>query len=289
MRFGISIPPFADFSDPRTLAELAREAENAGWDGFFLWDHIFFDPTFHPIADPWVSLAAVALSTQHMRIGTLITPLARRRPWKLARETVSVDRLSNGRLILGVGLGDPARWDFGFFDEPTDPKIRAQRLDEGLDVLTGLWSGQPFHFEGQQYNVKEVTFRPTPVQSPRIPIWVGGWWPNKSPLRRAARWDGVCPVKGGDPITPTEWEELLAYVQKYRSSNIPFDAVHFGPTPGDDLTRATELVRPYEKAGVTWWIEPVDPFRFGWSYEVPWAPESTILMRERVRQGPPQV
>src|SRR5512143_3289965 len=133
MYFGISIPAFADFSDPRVLAELAHEAEIAEWDGFFVWDAIFFDPTFHPIADPWVSLAAVALSTERMRIGTMVTPIARR-PWKLARETVSVDRRSQGRLLLGVGLGDPAQWDFGFFDEITDPKLRARRLDEGLDI-----------------------------------------------------------------------------------------------------------------------------------------------------------
>jgi alkanesulfonate monooxygenase SsuD/methylene tetrahydromethanopterin reductase-like flavin-dependent oxidoreductase (luciferase family) len=147
----------------------------------------------------------------------MITPLARRRPWKLARGTVSVDRLLNGRLILGVGLGEPAQWDFGFFDEPTDPKIRAQRLDQGLDILTGLWSGQPFRYEGEQYKVvKGVSFRPTPLQSPRIPIWVGGWWPKKPPLRRAARGDGVCPIKG------------------------------------DDLPRAVVMIKPYEDAGVTW-------------------------------------
>ena len=289
MRFGISIPAFADLSDPRVLAELARDAETAGWDGFFLWDHIFFDPTFHPIADPWVALAAVALSTERMRIGTMITPIARRRPWKLARETVSVDRLSNGRLTLGVGLGDPVQWDFGFFDEVTDSKTRARRLDEGLDILTGLWSGQPFSYQGEQYKVmKEVTFRPTPIQTPRIPIWVGGWWPNKPPLRRAARWDGVYALKANGEITPEEWRELLAYVQKYRTSTAPFDAAHAGATPGDNPTQAADLIQPYADAGVTWWIEPIDPWRFGWSYEVPWAPEATVLMRERIRQGPPR-
>src|SRR5215216_25313 len=289
MRFGISIPAFADFSDPRVLAELAHEAESAGWDGFFLWDAIFFDQTFHPIADPWVSLAAVALNTQQMRIGTLVTPIARRHPWKLARETVSVDRLSNGRLTPGVGLGDPVQWDFGFFDEVTDSKIRARKIDEGLDILTGLWTGQPFSYQGNQFNVKEVTFRPTPVQSPRIPIWVGGWWPNKPPLRRAARWDGVCPIKGGGSITPEEWRELLEYIQSHRNSSAPFDAVHSGATPGDDPGKAAELIQPYADAGVTWWIEPIDPWRFGWSYEVPWAPEATVLIRERVRQGPPRL
>ena len=289
MRFGISLPAFADFSDPNRLANLAQEAEAAGWDGFFIWDAIFFDPTFHPMADPWVSLAAVALRTRRMRIGTLITPVARRRPWKLARETVSIDRLSNGRLSLGVGLGDPVQWDFGFFDDVTDPKIRARRLDEGLDILTGLWSGQPFSYHGEQFNVKEVIFRPTPVQSPRIPIWVGGWWPNKPPLRRAARWDGVCPLKWGGSITPAEWRELLAYVAQHRTSPAPLDAVHSGATPGDKPTEAAAVVEPYANAGVTWWIESVDPWRFGWSYEVAWAPEATVLMRERIQQGPPQL
>lgn len=286
MHFGICVPAFADFSDPRTLAQLAREAETAGWDGFFLWDAIFFDPTFHPMADPWVSLAAVALSTQRLRIGTLITPIARRRPWKLARETVSIDRLSNGRLTLGIGLGDPVQWDFGFFDEVTDPKTRARRLDEGLDILTGLWSGESFSYNGDQFKVKEVIFRPAPVQSPRIPIWVGGWWPNKPPMRRAARWDGVCPLKWDGSITPDEWRELLAYIRRFRTSAASFDAVHSGPTPGDNLPQAAEIIAPYAEAGVTWWIEPVDPWRFGWSWEVAWAPEATVRIRERVRQGP---
>jgi alkanesulfonate monooxygenase SsuD/methylene tetrahydromethanopterin reductase-like flavin-dependent oxidoreductase (luciferase family) len=289
MRFAITLPAFADFSDPRALAELAHEAESVGWDGFFIWDHIFFDPTFHPVADTWVALAAVALNTERMRIGTMVTPVARRRPWKLARETVSVDRLSNGRLVLGVGLGDPVQWDFGFFDEVTDPKTRARRLDEGLDILTGLWSGQPFSYQGEQYKLKEVAFRPTPLQSPRIPIWVGGWWPNKAPLRRAARWDGVCPAKWGGAITPEEWRELLAYIQKHRTAATPFDAVHSGATPGDDPAQATELVGPYAEADVTWWVEPVDPWRFGWSWEEPWNPRATEQMRERILQGPPRI
>ena len=289
MHFGINVPAFADFSDPRVLADLAYDAETAGWDGFFIWDAMFFDPTFHPMADPWVSLAAVALRTKQIRIGTMITPIARRRPWKLARETISVDRMSNGRLILGVGLGDPVQWDFGFFDEVTDSKTRAQRLDEGLDILTGLWTGEPFHYEGVQYKVKEVIFRPTPVQLPRIPIWVGGWWPHKAPLRRAARWDGVCPIKRDESITPDQWRELLAYVQAHRTSNAPFDAVHSGATPGENLIQAAEMVEPYNDAGVTWWIEPIDPWRFGWSFEVPWDPKATVLMRERVRQGPPRL
>ena len=181
MQYGINLPPFGDFGDPRALAELAHEAEQAGWDGFFIWDHIIFDPSFHPMVDPCVGLAAVALSTSRIRIGTMLTPLPRRRPWKLARETVSLDRLSNGRLILGVGIGDPVQWDYGFFGEETDARVRAQHLDEGLDIVAGLWSGERFSYQGQHYQLQEMIFLPKPVQ-PRIPIWVGGNWPNKPPL-----------------------------------------------------------------------------------------------------------
>jgi len=177
----------------------------------------------------------------------------------------------------------------GGFSEVTDPKTRARRLDEGWEVLTGLWNGGPFSYKGDEYTVKEVTFHPTPVQSPRIPIWVGGWWPNKPPLRRAARWDGVCPSKWGGTITPDEWRELLAYVRNYRASNTPFAAVRSGASPGHDLRKAAAMVEPYAQAGVTWWLETVDPGRFGWSWEVPWAPEATRLMRERILQGPPRI
>ncbi len=212
-------PPFGDYSDARYLADMAREAEAAGWDGFFIWDHIFFDPSFHPIADPWVALAAIAINTQRIRIGMVVTPLARRRPWKLARETVSVDRLSGGRLILGIGLGDPVQWDFGFFGEERDNKVRAKKLDEGLDILAGLWSGEPFSYQGEHYQLAEMIFLPRPAQTPRIPVWVGGNWDKHAPMRRAARWDGYVPLKWGDILTPDEWRDIMAYIQQHRSSH----------------------------------------------------------------------
>jgi alkanesulfonate monooxygenase SsuD/methylene tetrahydromethanopterin reductase-like flavin-dependent oxidoreductase (luciferase family) len=289
MKFGISLPPFGDFADPHYLANSAREAEEAGWDGFFIWDHIFFDPSFHPMADPWVGLAAIAMNTQRMRIGTVVTPLARRRPWKVARETVSVDRLSNGRLVLGVGLGDPVQWDYGFFGEEQDAKIRAKKLDEGLDIVTGLWSGERFSYSGEQYQLKEMVFLPRPIQSPRIPIWVGGGWDKHAPMRRAARWDGFFPLKFGDTLTPDEWREIMAYIQQHRTSTTPFDFLHAGGTPGDDPAKAAEQVKPYADVGVTWWLESVDPWRFGISWEVPWSAEGTRLMNERIRQGPPRL
>jgi alkanesulfonate monooxygenase SsuD/methylene tetrahydromethanopterin reductase-like flavin-dependent oxidoreductase (luciferase family) len=287
MRYGINLPPFGEFGEARALAELAREAEAAGWDGFFIWDHILFDIGWHPLVDPWVALAAVAMSTSRMRLGTMLTPLPRRRPWKLARETVSVDRLSGGRLTLGVGIGDPAQWEFGFFGEPTDAKQRAAMLDEGLDVLTGLWSGEKFGFAGEHYKLEEMKFVPKPLQEPRIPIWVGGWWPNKRPMRRAARWDGVIPGRLDGQLSPGDWRDLLAYIAQHRASDAPFDAVHTGAAPGDDRARDAETVASYTEAGVNWWIEDVSPYRYGLRWEDPWTPEVVALMRERVRRGPP--
>jgi alkanesulfonate monooxygenase SsuD/methylene tetrahydromethanopterin reductase-like flavin-dependent oxidoreductase (luciferase family) len=187
MRYGVSVPPFGPYGDPRDLAGLAARTEAAGWDGFFVWDHMIYDPSFHPIADPWIGLAAVALRTRRLTIGTMVTPLARRRPWKVARETVSLDRLSGGRFVLRAGLGDPAQWEFGFFGEETDARVRAAKLDEALAVLAGLWTGEPFRFAGRHYSIAEVTFNPAPVQRPRIPVWVGGWWPqhgHRTPGRR---------------------------------------------------------------------------------------------------------
>jgi alkanesulfonate monooxygenase SsuD/methylene tetrahydromethanopterin reductase-like flavin-dependent oxidoreductase (luciferase family) len=164
-----------------------------------------------------------------------------------------------------VGLGGAQQWDFGLFGEAQDNKIRAAKLDEGLDILTGLWSGEPFSYQGEHYRLDEVVFRPRPLQTPRIPIWVAGFWPNKGPLRRAARWDGVFPLLESldRDLTPQEWREILAYIGQHRSSSSPFAVVHSGATPGDDLAKAAALIEPYREAGVNWWMEPVDPWRFG--------------------------
>jgi alkanesulfonate monooxygenase SsuD/methylene tetrahydromethanopterin reductase-like flavin-dependent oxidoreductase (luciferase family) len=289
MRFGMTLPPFAEFANPRFLADITKEAEQLGWDAIFLWDHVFFDPSFHPNVDPWVALAAMACSTSTIRLGTLITPVARRRPWILARQTASLDQLSNGRLTLGVGLGDPVQWDFGFFNEPTDNKVRAGLLDEGLEVLTGLWTGKPFSYDKTHYHIKEVTFKPTPVQSPRIPIWVGGNWPNKAPMRRAARYDGYYPIKWDGGMTPADWRELVAYVKQNRTIDTPFDAVHGGRVPDDQWHKAESFVAPYRDAGVTWWIEDVSPWRFGAKWEDPWTATDTQHMLDLIRQGPPRL
>ncbi|MDQ2996631.1 MAG: LLM class flavin-dependent oxidoreductase [Chloroflexota bacterium] len=288
MYYGINLPPFGDLGDPRVLADLAREAEVAGWDGFFIWDHMIFDPSFYPIVDPIVALAAVAVNTSRIRLGTLVTPLPRRRPWKLARETVSLDRLSGGRLILGVGIGNPAQWEYGFFGEQSDAKVRADQLDEGLDILTGLWSGELFSYQGEHYQLNQMRFLPRPLQSPRIPIWVGGNWPNKPPFRRAARWDGMCPSGRDGPLTPDDWRELRAYVDEFRTSDAPFDLVCSGETSSQNKAQDADSVVRFIEAGCTWWIEEVSPWRFGWKWEDALAPDATRMMRERVLLGPPQ-
>ena len=182
-----------------------------------------------PLVDPWVALAAVALSTQRIRFGTLVTPLPRRRPWKLARETVTLDHLSNGRLTLGVGLGEYMT-EFDDLGEPSDLKVRAAMLDEGLEVLTGLWTGQPFqHLRRALSGTAKRCSCPTPVQQPRIPIWVAGQWANKAPFRRAARWDGVFPILRGAfmrDITPEQFADMLRYIRQYRADDAPFDLVY---------------------------------------------------------------
>jgi alkanesulfonate monooxygenase SsuD/methylene tetrahydromethanopterin reductase-like flavin-dependent oxidoreductase (luciferase family) len=292
MRFGISLPAFGAFSDPLYLAQSAAAAEAAGWDGFFIWDHVVFDPTFNPMVDPWVGMAAVAMQTTHMRIGVLVTPLARRRPWKVARETVSLDLLSQGRLIFGAGLGEPVQWDFGFFGEDTDAKVRAEKLDEGLAILKGLWSGELFRFDGKHYQLETMRFEPKPRQQPHIPIWIGGNWDKLKPKIRAARHDGYMPLKWGDALTIEEWAGIKETLDHYRQHNgilaQPFSLVHSGETPGDDRAAAAEMVRPYVDFGIDWWIEGVHPWRWGASLEAPITAEGIERMDERIRQGPPR-
>ena len=287
MRFAINVPNFGAWSDPRTAADLAREAEDAGWDGFFVWDHILGARDWQvPIADPWVLLSAVAMRTERIRLGPMVTPVPRRRPWKLARETVTLDHLSGGRLILGVGLGFPPDAEFEQFGEDGDPRVRAGKLDEGLAVLTGLWSGEPFRFEGRHFRVEETVFLPRPVQQPRIPIWVGAVLPNRAPLRRAACWDGVFPIRMGGqdemppPVTAADVREVLAVVAAERAGGAadpraPFDVVVSGETGVDPGRDADELAALAE-AGTTWWAEHVNEWR-----------GSVDDMRRHIRRGPP--
>jgi alkanesulfonate monooxygenase SsuD/methylene tetrahydromethanopterin reductase-like flavin-dependent oxidoreductase (luciferase family) len=271
MHFAIDTPNFGDYSEPRLLAELVREAETAGWDGFFLWDHIGAGWPF-PIGDPCISLAAMAMTTERIKVGTLVTPLPRRRPWKLAPETVTLDHLSHGRLILGVGIGSDSEKEYSCFGEVGDDRMHGAMLDEGLDVLVGLWSGEPFSYSGEYYNIQQAHFLPPPVQSPRIPIWVADVWPHKRPLRRAASWDGVVPFAIDRPLTPDEIRSMVSCIKEHRASAEPFD-VAFG-FPDFDKNFTAECLQAYAQAGVTWWLECSS-----WN-------RSLDDVRERIRRGP---
>jgi alkanesulfonate monooxygenase SsuD/methylene tetrahydromethanopterin reductase-like flavin-dependent oxidoreductase (luciferase family) len=228
-RRAIFVAPFEELSAPALVAELAARAERRGFDGFFVWDHVAYSEPVKALADPWITLAAVAMRTERVTIGPLVTPLARRRPHQLARETVTLDRLSGGRLVLGVGLGSGRTGEFDpdRFGEEGDPKARARLLDGGLDRLLAYWDGG---------------FEPRPVQRPRIPIWVAARWPRRNPLRRAARYDGLFPI---DLPGPEALEELAAEVQALREpTDAPFDLVIESPAGSDPA--------PWAAAGATW-------------------------------------
>jgi alkanesulfonate monooxygenase SsuD/methylene tetrahydromethanopterin reductase-like flavin-dependent oxidoreductase (luciferase family) len=276
MRYGIEAAPWGELANPRTLARIAAVAEDAGWDGFFLWDGMLHDPDGLPKADPWIALAAIALATERIRFGPMVTPLPRRRPWKVARESVTLDHLSNGRFVLGVGLGDLSLEEFAWFGERgVDYATRARMLDEGLAILEGLWGGEEFRFSGEFYQLAPMRFLPAPVQSPRIPVWVGGWWPNRAPMRRAARWDGAHPNRAGRPMTPEETAEIAAFIRENRASNAPFDLVigdYFSTLERGELADRIEAL---ERAGATWWVDKIGAL-----------PASEA--EARIRQGPPR-
>jgi alkanesulfonate monooxygenase SsuD/methylene tetrahydromethanopterin reductase-like flavin-dependent oxidoreductase (luciferase family) len=266
MQYALSLPNGGSWGDARTLAELAQLAEDSGWNGVFLEDYIVWQSDQSvPTYDPWVALAAIAIQTKQIRLGTTVTPLARRRPWKLAREAVTIDHLSNGRFILGVGLGDTgesvgADISFTHFNEMNNVKTRAHMLDEALEVITGLWNGEPFHYEGQYYQVKEVTFLPRPVQSPRIPIWIGGGFPLRGPTQRAARWDGACLYKHKThTLMPEDIHTLRDLVQEQRGSLAGYEISVGGSPRREDWEEEREYIRSVAEAGVTWWIEYIPP------------------------------
>jgi alkanesulfonate monooxygenase SsuD/methylene tetrahydromethanopterin reductase-like flavin-dependent oxidoreductase (luciferase family) len=280
MRYGLCLPNGGPCGDARTLADLAERAEAAGWDGVFLEDYIIYQGKAGvPTYDPWVALAAMAMRTERIRLGVEVTPLARRRPWKLASETVTLDHLSNGRLILSVGLGDSSELSFTAFGETTEPRRRAAMLDEALDVLVGLWSGEPFEYRGEHYRVDNVTFLPRPVQRPRMPIWVGGGYPLPGPMRRAARWDGACLYKHSpdwswQDMRPTDIRELKAFVERQRSP-LPesYEIVTGGRQRRADWEEERTHIRAVAAAGATWWVE--------------WTPPVELdEMRQVVERGP---
>jgi len=277
------MPNFGGFGDIDTLVEIGTEAEDAGWDGLFLWDHLLVfkqEDMVTEFVDPWIALAAIACNTKKIRLGPLITPLPRRRPWKVAREALSVDHLSKGRLVLGVGIGAPPDVEFEYFGEESDATIRAQKLDESLDIITGLWSGEPFSYDGKHYHLETMTFLPKPKQAPRIPIWVGGSVPYKAPFRRASRYDGVAPVhsKWPQPITPKDLEKVLEIIKAERGNLDNYAVVVCGETSGTNPQKDTEIVTPWIDIGANWWLEDIHDIR-----------AEIGELRKRIRIGPPSI
>jgi alkanesulfonate monooxygenase SsuD/methylene tetrahydromethanopterin reductase-like flavin-dependent oxidoreductase (luciferase family) len=261
MRYGVDISSAGAWGDPRTIAELAALAERSGWDGVFLEDYVFFH-SGHAMYDPWVTLAAVAVATERVTIGTLVTPLARRRPWKVAAEAMTVDHLSDGRMVLGVGLGDPASADFRGVGEPDDARTLAAVLDESLQVLAALWTGEPVTYHGVHVRVDDVRLRARPVQRPRIPIWVGGCLARAGPRERALRWDGAClygvPVGGWRDLTAADVRDLRKSARDRRGDD-DFVVAVGGRQRRDDLAAEVDYVTSLAEAGTDWWHEYIEP------------------------------
>jgi len=254
MRHALYLPPFGRFADPAVVLDLARAAEAGGWDGLFLWDHIArpHEPQRTVVGDPWILLAAVATVTSRIRLGPMVTPLARRRPQKVARESVTLDRLSGGRLVLGVGLGVNAGGELTRFGELDDDKARAAVYDEALGLLKDLWSGEEVDHRGEHFTVDHVTFLPRAVQEPHIPLWGAAWGGGPlKPVRRAARLDGLFPVN----TTIDQLGPMLEIVAAERGGLDGYD-VMFEAEAGValDLDAMAAL-------GVTWVARSIDDAR----------------------------
>lgn len=291
MRFAVSMPNFGVGLDAAAVADAAATAEGAGWDAFYLWDHtLAFMPGAVDLVDPWIALTVAATRTSRIRLGTAVTPLPRRRPVTVARQVVTLDRLSGGRVTLGVGIGAmPFEWEYS--GEETDLVVRGDMLDEGLDVVTRLWTAQPVEHRGTHYRLAGpdgwgALHHPPPVQQPRVPIWVAGTWLGDGssggrPLRRAARWDGVLPMRLDGGWAPSDTAGVAAAVSRHRGSLAGFDVA----VPGEsDGATPGSVVAAHADAGATWWVEAVHPWRFGFTEGGPW-PWRAML--DRIAAGPP--
>jgi alkanesulfonate monooxygenase SsuD/methylene tetrahydromethanopterin reductase-like flavin-dependent oxidoreductase (luciferase family) len=270
MRSGLFIPLFDELAEPARVAALAAEAEEAGWDGFFVWDHVRWREPVVDVADPQITLAAIATSTERIRLGPMVTPLARRRPVKVARETATLDRLSGGRLTLGVGLGaDRFGSEFKLTGEEVDERRRAQMLDESLEILQAAWSGDPVHHRGEHYTVDGMRFLPRPVQRPGVPVWVAGFYGKPRPLRRAARYQGFFPVHLDGPEQMAHIVSDLAALRSDAAARREdvYDIIAALP-PGTDPD-------PYAAVGATWWL-----------VAFPWDRVSADRVRGVIREGP---
>lgn len=265
MRYGISISTLGGYAEPGRVVEAATAAEAAGWEGLFVWDHLAYVWDV-PSADPWAILGAVAQVTERLRLGTAVTPLPRRRPAMVAGAVATLDRLSAGRMIFGAGLGGVPE-EFSAFGEPAAAGVRAAMLDEGLQVVTGLWSGRQVTHAGRFYRVDGLTMAPLPVQRPRVPVWIGG--ASAGARRRAARWDGW--IIGSDEVPPGSVADEVAAAGR-RPGAKPFDIAVTGVSAG----AGDSVPHEYAEAGATWWLESIND-RLG----------SHTAMLERIKAGPP--
>jgi alkanesulfonate monooxygenase SsuD/methylene tetrahydromethanopterin reductase-like flavin-dependent oxidoreductase (luciferase family) len=270
------------FGGARDYVTLAREAEQHGWDGVFAWDDISVDP--RDVFDPWAILGAMAVATERVTLGAMVFSLARRRPWKVARESMTVDHLSGGRLVIPVGLG--GTWDGGYSrvstDDP-DRKVRAAKVDECLDILELAWTGEPVSYAGTHYQMTDLLFLPRPIQRPRIPIWTVGAWPHAKSLARSARWDGciVYDMSGSSQdgaVSAETVRRVKAWMGEHRTADTPFEIIVEGESSGTDAKANRATLEPLIDAGATWWIES------RWEDH-----ESFESLLQRVRKGPPAV
>jgi alkanesulfonate monooxygenase SsuD/methylene tetrahydromethanopterin reductase-like flavin-dependent oxidoreductase (luciferase family) len=269
MQYGVIITG----GEPEEQVELARAAEAAGWDGVFTWDGIHLGDEVE-VHDPFALLAAFAVATERVTLGAIVQPLSRRKPWVVARQTTTVDRLSGGRLVLPVGLGALDDHGFGAVGEATDRRERAELLDESLEILTGLWSGEPYAHQGSHYRFAPMAFRPRPIHG-RVPVWVVGAWPRPKSMARVLRHDGILPYVPGGDVTPQVVADIRRWISERRSLD-GFEIVVEGTTPAEDRAAAAEHVRPWTAAGATWWIES------------DWSSFDAEPARRRIEAGPPR-
>lgn len=280
--------------DPDMTVEFAVAAEEAGWDGVFHIDHLIdftaSEPAdHHSLNDPWISWAGVASRTDRITLGSYITPIPRRQPWQLARNLATLDNLSDGRVLLGAGLGAP--WDFESFGEAYDQRHLAARYDEALEVITGLWTGEPFSYDGDHFTVDEAVLRPTPVQEPRIPIVIGGWWPFKKPFRRAARWDGIIPQWPSKFIEAT-W---VSGMGDHMQSVIPDEPAHEEEVRNmvsyyaDQCEETGEIILPVDvPLAPSDFAETCAELGASWLLHNPFQPDAGVDEdMNRIRDGPP--
>lgn len=289
-------PTIHEYSDPSNLVDLAKITEEAGWDGYFICDHLLLDPEgMLALADPSIVLGAVAAVTNKVIIGSMVTPVSRRRPWKLAKEFASLDQLSNGRVRIGAGLGGLDQ-EFSNFGEDPNKKVLAKKTDEGLAIIDQLHTGNAVNFDGEVYQLENARLLPRPVQRPRIPVWIGAMLPFKAGQRRAARWDGIMPhvmpanleetedISGLDmrvlfAPSPEQIREVVTFTSNLRETDDPFDVVVSGITYGLDKDAVSAKLQAYESAGTTWWCEWLDCAR----------PGTLEQVREQIKAGPPGV